>query len=370
MFAVNYSEIISQIEVIDPIRYGKTRNYIDGAVTKLSPYIARGVISTRQVALSVLSRGFKPYEIESFLKELAWRDYFQQVWIALKDEIDQDIKQAQSNVANYQIASNIVEAKTGIQAIDEGIRNLYHTGYMHNHLRMYVASLACNIAQSHWLMPAKWLYFHLLDADWASNALSWQWVAGSFSSKKYFANQENINRYCYTNQRQTFLDIPYEDFANLLIPKPLTELIDWKMETSLAKQKDLALNLDLPTYIYNFYNLDPHWDSHILANRVLLLEPSFFQKYPVSDSTIDFVLNLANNIPNIQIFVGEFGDLSKQTTCKTIHYKEHPTNQHYQGILHQRDWLFPQIIGYYPSFFNYWKKCEKHLKNLMSNLGE
>lgn len=55
--------------------------------------------------------------------------------------------------------------------------------------------LTCTIAQPHWLNPARWMNCHLLDGDLASNMLSWQWVASSFSSKKYYANQENINKY-------------------------------------------------------------------------------------------------------------------------------------------------------------------------------
>jgi deoxyribodipyrimidine photo-lyase len=99
------------------------------------------------------------------------------------------------------------------------VEELKQTGYMHNHLRMYVAAIACNIGHSHWHLPARWMYYHLLDADWASNALSWQWVAGSFSSKKYYANQENINKYCHTQQRNTFLDVSYEAYETMPTPR-------------------------------------------------------------------------------------------------------------------------------------------------------
>ena len=51
------------------------------------------------------------------------------------------------------------------------------------------------------------MYYHLLDGDWASNALSWQWVAGSNANKKYYANQDNINKYFNSSQKQTFLDV-------------------------------------------------------------------------------------------------------------------------------------------------------------------
>ena len=89
------------------------------------------------------------------------------------------------------------------------------------------------------------------------------------------------------------------------------------------------------------------------------------------------------NIPDIQIFIGNFEDLNQviKTTSITsnvsaenlvdvasenskpiIYFKEHPTTKHYQGIRQERDWLFPQVDGYYPSFFGYWKKCERLLK--------
>ena len=204
--------ILSKIDAIDPILYGKNRNYIDGSVSKLSPYISRGVISTKQVMESVLSRGFKASKIEKFIQELAWRDYWQQVWLNKGNLINKDFKNEQKDVNNYSISRSIVEGSTSIRAIDEAIHNFYKSGYIHNHLRMYIASISCNIAKSHWKKPAQWMYYNLLDADWASNSLSWQWVCGSNSNKLYFANQDNINKYCYSNQKNTFLDVDYSQF--------------------------------------------------------------------------------------------------------------------------------------------------------------
>lgn len=302
--------------------------------------------------------------MRNFLKEPAWRDYFQQVWMALKDDINKDVKHHQPNCDNTKISSAIFSASTGIKAIDESINALYENGYMHNHLRMYVSSIACNIAKSHWLQPARWMYYYLLDADWASNALSWQWVAGSFSNKKYFANQDNINKYCNTNQKNTFLDVAYEEFESVATPDVLNEYVSLELKTNLPKTSSFVFDNNLPTYIYNFYNLDCNWDKSIRANRVLLLEPSFFQQYPVCDKTINFILELSKNISNIQVYVGEFNEAFDTVDINKINYKEHPTNQHYKGIEHKRDWMFEEVQGYYPSFFSYWKKCEKYLKKL------
>lgn len=364
MFTTNYNDILNKIENINPVRYSKNRNFSDGDITKLSPYISRGVISTKQVANSLFNRGFKFYEIETILKELTWRDYYQQVWITLKDDINKDIKHNQQPVNTHNISLNITQANTGIKAIDNGINELLKTGYMHNHMRMYVASLTCNVVQNHWFMPAQWMYYHLLDADWASNALSWQWVSGSFSNKKYYANQDNINKFFYSNQKNTCIDVSYEDIEKIDIPENLMTVTYTFFETELPEIPTISLNENLPTFVYNFYNIDPNWNNNIESNKILLLEPSFFKKYPACKRTINFIISLSHNIKGIQIFVGEFSELKNLIPKSVIHFKEHPTNVNYQGVEHQRDWIFEDIKGYYPSFFSYWKKCEKYLHKL------
>jgi deoxyribodipyrimidine photo-lyase len=205
------------------------------------------------------------------------------------------------------------------------------------------------------------MYYHLLDADWASNTLSWQWVAGANANKKYVANQDNINRYCFTNQKNTFLDVPYEAFSSMEVPEVLKKTSSIKLETPLPEQKEIEIKIALPTYIYNFYNLDPEWDKDIVANRILLIEPSHFSNHPISKKTLDFITNFSNeNIDQVQLYVGEFDDLVDKYELKDIHFKEHPLNNHYQGIQVNRDWMF-DVKGYHSSFFSFWKKCKKQL---------
>jgi deoxyribodipyrimidine photo-lyase len=263
IFPLSYAEILQRIRAVDPVKYGSTRNYINGAVTYLSPYISRGIISTKLILSEVLKKGYKPAQIEKFIQELAWRDYWQQVWIAKGNTINQDLKHPQNPVSNSSVSTSIVEATTGVEAIDNAIKTLYTTGYMHNHLRMYTAAVACNMAQSHWKVPAQWMYYHLLDADWASNALSWQWVAGANANKKYVANQDNINKYCFTTQNNTFLDVPYETFATMQIPEVLKDTPEIELKTPLPNTNRLEIDTALPTCIYNFYNLDPLWKNEV-----------------------------------------------------------------------------------------------------------
>jgi len=357
-FSTNYETILQGVERIDPLMYGRTRNHVNGAVTYLSPYISRGVISTKQVLQSVLDRGYSIKSIEPLVKELCWRDYFQRV--AQHKDVWQDIKQPQTPVLNNQIPVAVVQAKTGIQGIDEAVQTLYETGYMHNHCRMYTASLVCNLAMSHWRNPARWMYYHLLDGDWASNACSWQWVSGANSGKKYYANQENINRYTNTQQANTFLDVDYDTLMQQSTP-PATLLATEDLSLTVVLPKVDSINIDkaLPTFIYNYYNLDPLWHKEVLANRVLLLDPDFFAKYPVSQKCVDFMLSLAQNIEGIQVYIGSFQSL--QLNEDSTHFKEHPLNVGYNGIEEPRDWIVEEVEGYFPSFFAYWKNIEKHI---------
>ena len=204
------------------------------------------------------------------------------------------------------------------------------------------------------------MYYHLLDADWASNALSWQWVAGSNANKKYYANQENINKYCYSDQYGSYLDVEYGAFETLPIPPALSDTVIPDLTTQLPQTSKPRLDASLPTYVYNFYNMDPDWGTSADANRILLFEPSVFKKYPISDESLDFLLSLKNNIPDIQVFTGEFADFAALCTSSNIHFKEHPLNIAYKGIEEPRDWI-SGVTGSFSSFFAFWKRVKKQL---------
>jgi deoxyribodipyrimidine photo-lyase len=361
-FPTDLDSIEARIRAINPVKYASSRNFVDGAVTYLSPYISRGVISTKQIFEFVQTLDLRWEQTEKLVQELAWRDYWQQAWVAKKDAIKQDLKYPQAPVAHHEIPKAILQANTGIIVVDDAIKQLYATGYMHNHMRMYVASICCNIAQSHWLVPAKWMYSRLLDGDLASNYLSWQWVAGANSSKKYYANQGNINKYFKGNQVNTFLDIEYDKFEYLEIPNVLKETEPLDLVSTLPDYDKPVLDKLKTTLIYNYYNLSPYWHKEADVQRVLLLEPSFFEETPVSKRCMDFALELAKNISGLKIFVGSFSDLAEMVPVKQLVYREHPTNEHYEGKIEPREWM-SSVKGYYPSFFAFWKKAQKEIKS-------
>jgi len=366
-FPTDIASVTARIERIDPLAYAKTRNHTDGAVTLLSPYLSRGVISTTTILESLVRRGYSFRECETLVRELAWRDYFQRVW-QVRDVSQHLRDQPQPEVREGVMPVALERANTGIEGIDRAVRGLYETGYMHNHCRLYTAALACHAAHCHWLTPARWMYYHLIDGDWASNACSWQWVAGTGSSKPYVANQENINRFTSTSQTGTFLDIPYEQLISMPVPPALEQatapLLETPLQTVPLPPLDaVSVEEDVGTiHLYNYYNLDPHWRSRERAIRILLLEPDVFRRYPVGRRSVEFMFSLAGNIPGLRVFVGSFAQLKERFRGAVIRYREHPLNHHYDGQADARDWMNPAVEGYFPSFSGYWRRSEPYIR--------
>ena len=400
---ITYNALIEQVKAYHPGKYPITRNFTNGAVTNWSPYISRGLLSP-VIVMEQLKSNHSYQEWIGFMQQMAWREYFQRVWQHQGDLILEDLKSPQTDVILEQLPAPMHNASTGIQALDNAIHHLYAHGMMHNHVRMYISMLHSNIFKAAWLPGAKWMYANLLDHDPAANFLSWQWVAGTFSSKKYIANQDNINKYTNTKQEGSFLDTEYENLTEAIYnvdgqikpnhaakwSDPLVQNFDIDTNTILKNIQEINLPqifdinqvlLSQPFCIYNSFNLDPLWHAEVSVNRILLLEPNHFNQFPITEKVLQFVIDLAKtNISGIQIFIGNFEDLNQvlqtNSMCTNasvedtqsekskpiIYFKEHPTTKHYQGIREERDWLFPRVDGYFPSFFGYWKKCEKMLK--------
>lgn len=181
---------------IDIAAYGKTRNHLNGRVTRLSPYITHGLIS-----IPALFERLPDLKLSDKLAfEFGWREFFHHVWSREGESILKDMRPALPGV-HYagQLPDDIREGRTGIVAIDRAVHELYTTGYLHNHARMWIASYVVHLRKVHWRAGADWMFSHLLDGDLASNHLSWQWVAATFSSKPYLFNAENVARYAPTD---------------------------------------------------------------------------------------------------------------------------------------------------------------------------
>lgn len=383
-FPTQLGLIKERLQKIRPKEYAGTRNHLEGAVTKLSPYITHGILPlcevwdfSRENYTSSNKETEKISKDDHFFKELAWREYFQQVFNVHGTSITKlpGLKQAQERGRFEELPKNIFEAKTGIKTIDESIRNLYQSGYIHNHARMWIASVVCNVAQTSWKTGADWMFYHLLDGDIASNYLSWQWVAGSFSNKLYWANQTNINTYSPTknSQNDTFLDHPYETLPEKEVPTELSERckkIEYPTDLSVIKSDKVE---DMPTLLYSIWHLDPffrhqgHFEKKLPEaftqhQKVLLLEPGFFEAFPMSPNRISFILGLAQNIEGLKILVMDFEKINKYISHKNLTFINHKSLEHWENSSStelQPPYLFPEVCDYYPSFFKYWNKITK-----------
>ena len=218
-FEPNEPAALHRLAAVNPSSYARSRNAIDGAVTGLSPYFTHGVLSVLDAARNVATRHPLGFD-DKLVFEFGWREFFHHVWAHQKnpDAILQDMHGELPWHGTYAdtLPADIREGRTGVPAIDNAVRMLYDTGYLHNHARMWLASYVVHIRKVHWRAGADWLYGHLLDGDLPSNHLSWQWVAGTFSSKPYLFNADNVLKYAPLGARQawdssgTVIDQSYE----------------------------------------------------------------------------------------------------------------------------------------------------------------
>jgi deoxyribodipyrimidine photo-lyase len=201
------------LAAVRPGDYGRTRNHLDGAVTRLSPYITHGVLSLPQV-LTGLRLQHRLDSRHKLVQELAWREFFHHVWQYEGDSIFASLHEGVLPDAAYAsvLPADIRQGATGVPVIDQAVRTLYATGWLHNHARMWLASYVVHLRKVHWRVGADWLYGHLLDGDLASNHLSWQWVAATGSHKPYLFNAENVARFAPApwHSNGTPVDASYE----------------------------------------------------------------------------------------------------------------------------------------------------------------
>ena len=186
--------------------YSQRRNYDNGPedrsnISFLSPFIKRRIIHEKEVIKSCLKK-YNFQIIEKFIQEVFWRTYWKG-WLEGRPEVWDDYNVSLNNLKKNLDGSNIekdyekaVNARTGIECFDSWSNELNKTGYLHNHSRMWFASIWVFTLNLPWELGADFFYKNLLDADAASNTLSWRWVSGLHTKDKvYLAKEENIEKF-------------------------------------------------------------------------------------------------------------------------------------------------------------------------------
>ena len=187
--------------------YSKLRNFDYGPdnrsnISCFSPYITHGIINEKEVIKKSLNK-FSFAKNEKFIQEVLWRTYWKG-WLELRPSVWTDflieLKKIKEDFQNNQTYKNAIEGKTNVECFNYWVNELKENNYLHNHTRMWFASIWIFTLNLPWQLGAEFFMQHLYDGDAASNTLGWRWVAGvQTQGKHYLASEWNIKK--FTNNR-------------------------------------------------------------------------------------------------------------------------------------------------------------------------
>jgi len=192
---------LEALKKLDPVIYGRDRSSLDGHVSRLSPYLRHGVLTLNEVRDAALAHAPEtaPSRVWKYVNELSWHDYFNRVYAEIGDLVWEDLHPYQTGLPASAYArtfpADIGAAETGAACIDAWSRDLQENGYLHNHIRMWLASYIVHHRRVWWQAGAAWFITHLLDGDPANNNLNWQWVASTWRAFPYLWNRGNLLKY-------------------------------------------------------------------------------------------------------------------------------------------------------------------------------
>ena len=220
--------------------YSKLRNFDFGPdnrsnISCLSPYISHGIINE----LEVIDKSLKKFSFaknEKFIQEVLWRVYWKG-WLELRPNVWSDYLKKLNNLRdqfkNNQNYLDAIEGKTELECFNQWVNELKENNYLHNHTRMWFASIWIFTLELPWQLGAEFFMKHLYDGDAASNTLGWRWVAGiQTQGKHYLASEWNIKK--FTNNR----------FKNIKLNENASPKISEKSYTLVKKEFNNPQNID------------------------------------------------------------------------------------------------------------------------------
>ena len=356
--------------------YSRLRNFDFGPNKRsntscLSPYITHGVINEKEVIRKSLDK-FSFSKNEKFIQEVLWRTYWKG-WMELRsgvwDDYLIDLKRIKEEFRDNGDYLNAIEGKTKIECFNEWVNELKTYNYLHNHTRMWFASIWIFTLELPWQLGAEFFMQHLYDGDAASNTLGWRWVAGiQTQGKHYLASEWNIKK--FTNNR----------FENIKLNENAPPKINDKNYTILHKTFENPENIEEKDLLVFENNLG--FEITDFANQKLK------KILLISNKNENRTIKLSENVEN---FKGSLIENQKKRLeeksidCEIIDIKEiknlgscyclYPTvgeNLDYinQNSLNNIDFLYRKLDQ------NSWKFCnkgffnfKKYIPKIVENLG-
>lgn len=333
---------LSRLNSVDAVTYARNRNFLNGAVTHLSPYLRHGCLTLSET-FSAIKNKFGA-DAEALLTEIAKKDYWRQVWFAEGNRIYSEMEPPKVAIGYAPLTDEVMQGRTGLPCMDAFIGDLLATGYVHNHVRMWLASYIVHHLKIDWRQAADWFEAHLLDGDIASNHLSWQWVASTFSSKPYYFNKENLAR--YTGEKHCAnckVKCPFDDSYEALNARLFSQTV-----TMHAKQyplKPMPMKVDsnhkaIAVYVHDEM-LSP--TNSVLIRpfpKIFVFDPQLYGHWPLN--RLQFVADCLSEMINVEVWVGDTYEVLMQKGVGQIFTQITPN----QKI---KDLLQPFLIHWQPA---------------------
>ena len=289
--------------------YSKLRNFDFGPnersnISCLSPYITHGIISEKEVIKLSLKKFSFPKN-EKFIQEVLWRIYWKG-WLELRPNVWSDyltdlkkLKQEYINNKNY---FDAIEGKTKVQCFNTWVEELKNYNYLHNHTRMWFASIWIFTLGLPWQLGADFFMRYLYDGDCASNTLGWRWVAGiQTKGKNYVASEWNIKK--FTNSR----------FNNIKInenPVPIIDERNYSIIDNSFLSSNISNNQNLLIFENNLCFEQSDFKDQSFKNLYFVFNENKTRQTKLDEKVIDFKKSLINNqIENLN---------SKSLNCEMI----------------------------------------------------
>jgi len=270
--------------------YSKLRNFDFGPsnrsnVSCLSPYITHGIINE----LEVINKSLKKFSFaknEKFIQEVLWRVYWKG-WLELRPDVWSDylieLDKIKKEFKNNQSYLDAIEGKTNVDCFNQWVIELKESNYLHNHTRMWFASIWIFTLELPWQLGAEFFMQHLYDGDAASNTLGWRWVAGiQTQGKHYLASEWNINK--FTNNR--FKNIKLSENAKPISNDKIYSVINKGFKNSeILEDKTLLIFENNMTF--EFSDFKEH-----KFKKILLVSNNTDRTIKLSEKVLKFKANL------------------------------------------------------------------------------